>query len=183
MARGGIDLRIVTNSLVATDAALVHAGYAERRETLLKGGVKLYEMRPDPAQAGPQKGEKKKREKAGRGFAFSGSTSSLHAKTFGMDRERIFVGSFNLDPRSVNLNTELGLVIASPELAGALAQVLDEKLGEVAWEVRLQADGRGLEWVEQGAQGVVLHRRDPATGPARRFAVWFLSWMPIEWML
>lgn len=174
-ARKGVDLRIVTNSLVATDASVVHAGYAKRRAGLLRAGVKLYEMRPDTAR--PAKADR------GRGFAFSGSKSSLHAKTFAIDREQLFVGSFNLDQRSISLNTEMGLLIRSPALAEGLSQALDEHLGRRAWEVRLQDDGHGLVWIEQGNPGKTVYTRDPGAGAGKRVFVWLVSWLPLEWML
>jgi putative cardiolipin synthase len=108
MAISGVDVEILTNSLEATDVVAVHAGYAKRRGVLLEAGVKLYELR----RLAP--GLAKEREPFGMG---SSSASSLHAKTFAVDQARVFVGSFNFDPRSAHLNTEMGFVIDSPALA------------------------------------------------------------------
>jgi putative cardiolipin synthase len=174
-ARRGVRVRIVTNSLATSDVAAVHAGYARRRAGLLRAGVRLYELRPDAGVAPtavtrswlPLRGS---------------SGASLHGKTFALDRERIFVGSFNIDPRSIRLNTEMGLVIESVAMAASLSEALDRHLADVAYEVRLAADGR-IEWAEHTETGEIIHRREPKAGAARRIGVRMLSWLPIEWLL
>ncbi len=100
-----------------------------------------------------------------------------------MDRSRIFVGSFNFDPRSARLNTEMGLVIASPTLAADLASQFDRAIPEAAYEVRLAADGSSLEWIERTAEGEKRLAQEPSTGLLRRLWIGFLSILPIEWML
>jgi putative cardiolipin synthase len=173
LTRRGVKVRILTNSLAATDVAAVHAGYAKRRADLLRAGIRLYELKPSAIQDEP-----------GGGGSYRGSSSaSLHAKTFGQDGARVFVGSFNFDPRSVLLNTEMGLVIESPALAAELAKAFDEGIPNVAWEVRLSADGRRLEWIESGPSGRKSYTAEPATGPLRRAMVKILSLLPIEWLL
>src|SRR5690606_21401377 len=107
MARRNVELRILTNSLEATDVAVVHAGYLKRRKALLEAGVRLFELR----RLTPRDGFA---ENIG---PFGSSAASLHAKTFAADGRRIFIGSFNFDPRSAALNTEMGFVIESPVLA------------------------------------------------------------------
>jgi len=172
----GIRLRIVTNSLAATDVGAVHAGYAKRREPLLRCGVSLYELKPDARQAVVVVAPR------GRARRLGSSAASLHAKTFSVDRNRVFVGSFNLDPRSVRLNTEMGLVIDSAPLAGAISSGLDRVLGRATYEVTL--DGHGdLEWVERTERGEVLYHSEPKTGLFRRLGIGFISWLPIEGML
>ena len=172
LARRGVRVRILTNSLAATDVGPVHAGYAKRREALLRAGVRLYEFKP--LAAPPASGAKK-------GIAGS-RAGSLHAKTFAIDDEHIFVGSFNFDPRSARLNTEMGLVIDSPTLARRLVARLDADLQAMAWEVRLRDDG-ALEWIEQGASGEVRHATEPQTSAMRRAWVHSLSFLPIDWLL
>src|SRR5690606_7099997 len=110
----------------ATDVVAVHAGYAKRRKDLLAGGVKLYELR----RTAP---EGERNESAG---PLGSSGSSLHAKTFAVDQKRIFIGSFNFDPRSANLNTELGFVIESPDMARQIGVLFDEAIPEMSYEVR-----------------------------------------------
>lgn len=167
----GLRLRIVTNSLAATDVAAVHAGYARRRVALLRAGVQLYELKPDAGAA-----QRARWRWAGN------SAASLHGKTFAVDRERVFIGSFNLDPRSLNLNTEMGLVIESPDLARSIAEGLDRQLPSNAYALRL-AGADTLEWVEQTATGEVRHRIEPRASLWRRVLATVLSWLPMEWLL
>ena len=91
------------------------------------------------------------------------SGSSLHAKTFAVDRSRVFVGSFNFDPRSAHLNTEIGFVIESPSLAARLAGVVDGTLAEGSYRVELGADG-ALRWVDRAGGTEVVHDREPGAG-------------------
>jgi putative cardiolipin synthase len=173
MPAQGIKLRVLTNSLAATDVGAVHAGYAKRRETLLRAGVQIYELKPDPAEIAA-------REQA-KSTAKGSSAASLHAKTFSVDRNRAFVGSFNFDPRSYKLNTELGVVIESPQLAQTISGTLDQELARSAYEVILKGDG--LEWIERTDQGETRYDKEPKTGFWKRFGVGFMSILPIEWML
>jgi putative cardiolipin synthase len=108
----------------------------------------------------------------------------LHAKSYAVDRRRIFIGSFNFDQRSAHLNTEMGVVIDSPTLAEDLAKALDDKVHLVAYEVRLAPDGESLQWVERKADGtVVLYETDPETSWWLRTRVDLLSVLPIDWLL
>ena len=182
----GIRLRIVTNSLAATDVGAVHAGYMKYRGRLLRGGVKLYELKPAPATApAPAAGGRQAESHGPGGSAGSGgsSTVSLHAKTFSIDRSRVFIGSFNFDPRSARLNTEMGVLIDSPALADAVSKTLDERAPFAAWEVVLGSDGERLEWVEQTPQGEKRHANEPGAGFLRQLGVGIMSWLPIEGML
>jgi putative cardiolipin synthase len=173
LARQGVRVRILTNSLAATDVGAVHAGYAKRRQALLTAGVQLYEIKPS-ALAEVRTGKK----------SLSGSSSSsLHAKTFAVDDRRVFVGSFNFDPRSALLNTEMGLVIDNPGLARNVGQMFDEAVPRAAYEVRLAADGQALEWIERTPQGELRHTTEPGTSTMRRLGVQLMSVLPIEWLL
>ena len=107
LIHNGVDVTVLTNSLQTTDVAAVHSGYVQIPQALLKAGVKLYELQPNHAVPTSKD----------RGLT-GGSATSLHAKTFIVDEKRIFIGSFNLDPRSARLNTEMGVVIESPQIAG-----------------------------------------------------------------
>ncbi|MFC5459772.1 phospholipase D family protein [Massilia niabensis] len=172
IARGGATVRILTNSLEATDVAAVHAGYAKWRRQLLAAGVSMFELRRSWGGALPA---------AGRG-RFGSSASSLHAKTFGVDGRRVFIGSFNLDPRSIDLNTEMGLVIDSPLLAGQLGRTLDERMPGRAYEVRLDDSGK-LYWLERTEGKVLRHEEEPGTSAWQRAGVRILSFLPIDWLL
>ncbi|RZL43605.1 MAG: phospholipase D family protein [Variovorax sp.] len=181
LARQGVRVRILTNALEATDVAAVHSGYARRRVPLLAAGVELFEMRrhggaPDGASS----------DRGGSGGsgpgAFGSSDSSLHAKTFSVDRERVFIGSFNFDPRSAHLNTELGFVIDSPVLAAGVEDAFTRHIPQQSYEVKLDAQGR-LYWLEPTPDGVVRHDTEPGTTWWQRAGVGLMSLLPIEWLL
>jgi putative cardiolipin synthase len=171
LAASGVRVRILTNSLEATDVSAVHSGYARHREALLRAGIELYEMRRG---GGPQEGS------AG---LFGSSGSSLHAKTFAVDGERVFVGSMNFDPRSVLLNTELGFIIESATMAEAVGRAFEQAIPEVAYTVRWDAASGRLVWIEQRDGQVIEHRQEPGTGPMKRAWIGLLSVLPIEWLL
>jgi len=173
LAQRGVCVRVLTNSLAATDESAVHAGYGKRRRDLLAAGVQLYELKPAATRE----------RTTGASGARSGSASALHAKTFAVDRRRIFVGSFNFDQRSAHLNTEMGFVIDSEALAQTLGIAFDVDAPRVAYEVVLAPDDRALEWVERTADGVTRYDVEPATSLALRSKVELLSILPIEWLL
>jgi len=177
----GVALRIVTNSLAATDVGAVHAGYAKSRKPLLRSGALLYELRPDAG--GARRARHGGSGKSG-GSSGGSSSASLHGKTLSVDRERAFIGSFNLDPRSTNLNTEMGFVIEGTAIARQISERLDALLPAIAYRVILTPDGRALEWIERAPDGrEVRYHHDPHTGPLRRFFVRLLGWLPIDSML
>ena len=174
LAKRGIRVRILTNSLAASDVKFVHAGYAKRRLELLRAGVTLYELKPTAVA------ESHEHDLPWFG---SGSLSALHAKTVAVDRRRGFVGSFNFDPRSELLNTEMGLVIDSPALAGRVAQTFDEFVPRVAYEVRLAPDGQGLVWIERTGSGEIRYDTEPETHGFLRLGIELLQLLPIDWLL
>jgi putative cardiolipin synthase len=110
------------------------------------------------------------------------SAASLHAKTFSVDRARVFIGSFNFDPRSANLNTEMGFIIESPALARRIRETFDRRVSARAYEPRLSDEGK-LYWIEPGDGTNVRHDTEPGTSFWQRLAVRLLSLLPIEWML
>ncbi|MBS0557007.1 MAG: phospholipase D family protein [Proteobacteria bacterium] len=171
-AREGVQVAVLTNAMEATDVLAVHSGYAKRRHALLRAGVKLYELRRSSLA----------RRRWWRAQGFHGSSaSSLHAKTFSVDRQRLFIGSFNFDQRSVSLNTEMGFVIDSAEMAAASADMFRNAVPENAYEVRLR--GRRLEWIERNDAAVIVHRREPGSTFWQRAFVRVLGWLPIDWLL
>lgn len=111
------------------------------------------------------------------------SHSSLHAKTFAIDSEQIFIGSFNFDPRSAKLNTEMGFLIESPDIAGQLTQFMDDTVQRYAYAVQPGPDGT-TEWIQtdEDAKKTVF-TVEPHTTAFSRLLVWFLGLLPIEWML
>ena len=177
LARRGVRIRILTNSLAATDVGPVYAGYARYRRELLLGGVRLFELAPSSLPPARQRDSAR-----GPGGSGGSSGASLHAKTFCVDRQRIFVGSFNLDPRSARLNTEMGVVLESPRLAAQLGTAFDAEVPAQAYEVRLAPDG-AMEWVERTGAGEVVHTSTPGVGPLRMLWIGVLGILPIEWLL
>ncbi|HTJ95814.1 MAG TPA: phospholipase D family protein [Pararobbsia sp.] len=172
LSHSGVRVTVLTNSLAATDVAAVHAGYRRYREALLEAGVRLYELRPDPDE-GPTKKS-----------AFGSSRASLHAKTYVFDRQQIFIGSMNLDARSVKLNTEIGLFCESPAIASEVADTIGPQLDRIAWRVELQPRANGsphLVWLQTAADGsVTQYDSEPEASTMRRLQVWLLGLLPIE---
>ena len=169
LAREGIDITVFTNSLHATDVAAVHSGYARYRRRLLEAGIELYELKA--AQAVPKNKDK--------GLTGS-SITSLHAKTFVFDKQRIFVGSLNLDPRSARLNTEMGLIISHPGLAAEIQDRLHALSSRSAYRVRLDKDGR-IRWRDPQTGETLT--REPDAKLWKRLLSDFLSVLPIERLL
>lgn len=172
LRRRGVRVRILTNSMEANDVLLVQSGYAKYRRQLLEGGVELFELKSRNAPT---------TRKADAGIAGS-SGASLHAKTFATDGRRIYIGSFNFDPRSVQLNTEMGLLIDSAAMAERMSHGFDEGINGVSYEVRLGSDG-SLEWIERAGDSVTVRHRDPNTSWGSRAMVHTLGLLPIQWML
>lgn len=173
LARAGIRIRILTNSQAATDVDVVHSAYVKYRPHLLRSGVELYELKPAfSTQDEPDI----------RGLAGS-SRASLHSKTLAVDEERIFVGSFNFDPRSLILNTEMGVVIDSPRMAGALAAAFSERFPLISYVPALTGDG-AMVWDEVGTDGTQTHHQaEPGTSAFSRLLLWLVGLLPIEWLL
>jgi putative cardiolipin synthase len=113
--------------------------------------------------------------------SFGSSGSSLHAKTFSVNGKQVYIGSFNFDPRSAELNTESGFVIDSRAMAEAVDEMFIERVPHTAYQVKLDEKGN-LYWLEQGDPPVIYHH-DPGTTWFKRAMVKFLSWLPIEWLL
>jgi len=178
----GVRVRIVTNSLASTDVSIVHSGYSRYRRVLLEAGIELYEVKPTVTREEPRT-----RSSASAGLSGS-SRASLHAKTLVFDRRSLFVGSMNVDPRSVFTNTEIGVMIGVPALAGDVAQRLVEALPQFTYRLELKptaadTEQRALEWVSEDAGREVRYSTDPQTSAWRRFSVWFFSLLPIESLL
>jgi cardiolipin synthase C len=173
LVKRGVRVTVLTNSLAATDVGAVHAGYQRYRKPLLEAGVRLYELKPEAIE----------HEREKRAGGITGSRASLHAKTFIFDRSAVFIGSLNLDPRSIQLNTEIGLVCESAPLAESLDDTIEQNLDQIAWRLELVADASGnkrIAWMEAGAGGVRQLTEEPEVSNWRKFGVWFLGLLPIE---
>ena len=151
-------------ALAATDVALVHAGYARYRQVLLGGGVDLFEL----------KTLHRKR------ISLTGSSrASLHTKAMVVDHARGFVGSFNLDPRSAQLNTEMGVVFHDPALAADLRTLfLRSTASDTSY--RLFLDDGALRWSDATEEPAKVWTHDPEAGVWRRALVSLMRWLPIE---
>ena len=150
----GVKVRVLTNSLAATDVPLVHAGYAKYRPELLKHGVLLYELKPT---AVPEIG-------ASRGSAAlaPNSEASLHAKAFVIDQRTVLIGSMNFDPRSAWYNSELGILVESPELAAQVVRAFDSVTSsDRVWKMTL--DDQGLGWTSTDPKDGGTLRSEPAS--------------------
>jgi len=153
MAGAGKSVRVLTNSLVANDVAAVHGGYSRYRKPLLKGGVELWELKP----AGGE----------GNSSLFGSSGASLHTKAFVVDGEKLFVGSYNLDPRSTWLNCEQGVLVEDAVLARQLEAIFEQQVsGAHAWRVTLERGG--LRW----SDGQESFDKDPKASGWQRFQAW-----------
>ncbi|PJK09179.1 hypothetical protein CO608_06715 [Lysobacteraceae bacterium NML08-0793] len=172
IARNGKQVTVLTNSLSATDVAAVHAGYAKYRKDLLHAGVHLFELKPDATVTGAEKGA----------VVGGSSGASLHAKTFTVDNKTLFVGSFNMDPRSAELNTEMGFLIDSPTLAAQLADGLKQHQAEHTYSVALTPKG-DLQWQTLENGQTAAFDTEPNSSVMTRFVVWVCSLLPIEWLL
>ncbi len=172
-AQSGLAVRVLTNAQEATDVLPVHSGYRIYRDRLVDAGVELHELKAD------QEPERLRSQ-----FGIVGSrNSSLHAKSFVVDRNRVFIGSFNFDPRSARLNTEMGYLIESPELAARLAREFDGDMATRAYLVRRGPEGN-LQWIETGPDGIVtVHDTEPGTSGFSRALVRLMGWLPVQWLL
>lgn len=147
-----VKISLVTNSLASTNHVPVHAAYEGYREGLLKMGFSLYETRPDAM------------------LIITGvdQVSTLHTKLIVIDNRYLFIGSLNMDPRSIIINTEMGILIDSRELAKKMLKDRVSVFKQVVYELRLNEDDK-IEWhgIDEGNQ--VVHNKEPQTSWWRRF--------------
>jgi putative cardiolipin synthase len=149
-----IRIDVLTNSLVTNDVWTIHAGYTRNRIAMLQRGIRLYEFRPDAASC--------RQLVEHDGLECPDIKFSLHAKSVVFDRKVVYVGSFNINPRSRYLNTETALIVYSPVLAESIAHDIEENMRpENSWQVLLNDAGE-LEWHARtdGVDSVVLHEPD-----------------------
>jgi len=169
LAERGVDTRVMTNSLESNDVAPVHSAYMKYRPDLIRDGVHMLELRADS----PNENYELVPDPLG-------VTSSLHAKSFAMDDKTVFIGSFNFDPRSAQLNTEMGYLIDSPEIAANIKAALDKV--EDYYRVNFNEAG-DIVWTYQGEGSEQNWDTEPNTSAFKRGVVTFMSWLPVEWML
>ena len=169
MVDRGVEVRVLTNSLVSNDVLAAHAGHANYRKQLLEAGIEVFELRPDSGVI--------KREWSGEAFA------GLHTKALAFDNESVFIGSFNLDPRSAAINTEAGVYVESPELAARLQAYMDEGVEpENSYSLKLDDDG-DLVWITEDDGVEVRYEKDPLSTFGQRFTAGFIGILPVEGQL
>jgi putative cardiolipin synthase len=176
LAKRGVTVKVLTNSLASNDEPVVFSGYSRYRRPLLESGVQLFELQP--AAGAPQ-------------LATAGGTSSgvsLHAKAIVVDRQKVFIGSMNMDARSNLLNTEMGIIVDCPPLAAAVTEFFNTAtLPEYAYRVTLKADGAeqgsAMQWQATEHGKPVTYNHDPGATTSRRVEVQMLKLLPLESLL
>jgi putative cardiolipin synthase len=164
----GIRCAVVTNFLASTDVAAVYGGYKEYQKPLLELGVELWEIMAVDIKGSDHLVPTQRR--------------SLHAKTFAIDGRQVFVGSFNWDPRSRGINTEMGVMVESDTLARGLVESVSAALPGGAWKLRLNEKGE-VEWVDVKDGKEIVYTKPPQTSVWRRFSAWISGLDAIEGQL
>jgi putative cardiolipin synthase len=170
LQQSGVDITIITNSLATNNQKTVHGGYAPSRKPLLKAGVKIYEVRPDAGVTGFEY------------VSGDAARATLHTKAFAVDNHDLFIGSFNFDPRSARINTELGVIIHSTELTEKLLGRVDERLKNDTYEVFLNEKGQ-LRWRAFDGDQETIYKKEPNTTWWNRFVAGFYRILPIRGQL
>jgi putative cardiolipin synthase len=161
----GVRIILVTNSLASNNHTAVHSAYSSYRKRLLEAGVELYEARADAAQVIRDDGSKELEQ------------LTLHTKGIIIDRRYTFVGSLNLDPRSIDINTEMGVMIDSRDLGALLAENSSKRIANMAYRLKLD-DKSKIRWHATIDGKEVVETREPLTTGWRRFQAWFLKIAP-----
>lgn len=160
LADRGVNVAIVTNGIGSSNHSMVHSAYAKYRKELLEHGVSLFETREDPLMD-------------------TRTWSLLHVKLFILDRRYVMIGSYNLDPRSNKLNTELMMVFDSPELANFVIDKSKLEFDGKLWHLNLAEKGK-IEWAESSGESGEAEPSEPGTTWFKRQKLKLLSLMPIE---
>jgi putative cardiolipin synthase len=145
----------------------VHAHYARYRKALLEAGVELWELRAQKAY--------RDRQRSGLGF----SRSSLHTKAFAVDGRYFFIGSFNWDPRSIDINTEMGLYLDAPDIIGLALERFERSLPTLAYRLRLTEAG-DIEWIAHENGQEVIYQGEPGVSFSRQLSSDLYGLLPIE---
>ncbi|ESX93567.1 MULTISPECIES: phospholipase D family protein [unclassified Mesorhizobium] len=161
----GVDVSVLTNSLAATDVAAVHGAYANYRKRLLRNGVKIFELQPFNRRSAIS--------------VFGSKGASLHTKAFTVDDNIGFVGSFNFDPRSVSLNSEMGVLFEDPKLVAELRHRFQSEISPET-SYRLELKHNVLHWHGCGEGKIQDYTHEPEAGFFRRILAVFVRHLPIE---
>jgi putative cardiolipin synthase len=161
LVKSGVRVVIISNSLASTNHSSVHAVYARYRKPLLQNGIELYELRPRFETTSTD------------------TTLTLHSKVATVDRRHTFVGSFNIDPRSLYLNTEMGVAVESRQLAADMATSILDTLPDFAYRLQLSERGK-LQWLLRAGDVEEIITTEPQTSLWRRLLTRLMSLLPIE---
>ncbi len=163
----GVDVTILTNSLASNNHTVSHSGYLPARRPLLEMGVRIYEVRADAQQSSDV------------GISNRSQKQTLHTKVFIVDRSRVFVGSFNWNQRSKNLDTEMGVIIESEDMAEQFSDRLSDIGLDGVYEVFLNENNK-LRWRGLDGGNAVVLRKEPQSTWWQRFSAGFLRILPIK---
>ena len=177
LAKRGLAIQILTNSLSSNNLISVHSGYARYRKRLLRSRMELYELKANRSTIA----DEKKPTRTPKRF-FGASSSTLHAKVFILDRTKVFISSFNFDPRSTWLNCEMGILMESANLARFQLKQVEQRLRRHSYRLEL-LDGHRLIWLDLQSRPIGVISREPDTELSRRILVWCISKLPMEWLL
>ncbi|WP_040331931.1 phospholipase D-like domain-containing protein [Acinetobacter nectaris] len=180
MSKEGVQVRVLTNSFKANDVWLVHAFYSKYRQELLKNGVQLYEFLP-VLNYKDLKPYTRSLSREAKISLKSLSRSSLHAKMMAVD-DQVFIGSFNLDPRSAKLNSEIGVLLNSPTLANEIHETLSQNIDAYSYQLKLTPDNK-ITWTKQIPTGSIIFTKEPKMSWWQHDGLQMISWLPIEGMM
>ena len=163
----GVQVTIVTNSLAANNHSAVHGGYAPTRKPLLAGGVRIYELRPNATVKGSEL------------VSDDDTRATLHTKAFVIDRKKSFIGSFNFNQRSINRDSESGVIIESAALGKTFAEGVEAAVNDQAWQLFLNEDGK-LRWrgFDDGVE--TIYKKDPESTWGQRAAATLARILPVK---
>ncbi len=159
----GVTTNILTNSLAATDVMVVHSAYAKYRTAIVECGIALYEQKPSTGRT--------------KISLFGSRTASLHTKACVADRRTSFVGSFNLDPRSKSINTEMGILFESDLLSNQLHDLLQ---AQMHGSYRLASRNGRIVWLDGYGTIPTVHITEPHSPLTRRIGAWLAGLLPLE---
>jgi putative cardiolipin synthase len=168
----GVRVRVLTNSLASNDLLAVHSGYQKYRDDMLENGVEIYELRPDSSME----------QLSWSGLPSLKSRAGLHAKAMVIDRRYVVVGSYNLDPRSADINTELALLVDSLAFAELVIEFFEDGVKpENSYRVTLERGG--LKWTTSDDGTPRVYEKEPETSWWQRFKANAMGLLPIHSML
>jgi len=160
----GARVVVLTNSLASNNHVAVHSGYARYRRDVIDAGVELYEVRANA-------------DLVKQGESETSQNLTLHTKIILLDRRQMFIGSLNIDPRSIEINSEMGLLIDSEDLVGKMAEGIDKGITKIAYRVHINENGK-LEWRAIIDDKEVVETKEPLASWWLRTKAWFSKIAP-----